>query len=299
MIAYNPREWFSQIARFHKADTVRQLGPTMLILAAVTAIVAILEHHFIHVQADGRLSKMSVMYGFLGFVISLLLVFRTNTAYERWWEGRKLWGALVNCSRNLTVKINAILSKDDEDIRMKLIEHVSHFPFALKNHLRNVSSMNEEELSKLFQMVEFKSKKHIPLQISQSFYTELIKLQREGKITGEQLLILNQESQQWMEICGACERIRNTPIPYSYSTFLKKFIFIYVLTMPVIYGPVLMYFAIPLVVFVFYVLASLEIIAEEIENPFGTDANDLPLDEIAKNIRNSVEMISKVHHQDQ
>ncbi|MBX7051433.1 MAG: bestrophin family protein [Flavobacteriales bacterium] len=296
MIAYNPREWFSQITRFHKADTVRQLAPTMIILAAVTAIVVILEHYFIHVKADGRLSKMSVMYGFLGFVISLLLVFRTNTAYERWWEGRKLWGALVNCSRNLAIKVNAVLGNVHETSRQRLIEHIIHFPYALKNHLRNVTTMNEQELAELFKMVDFKNKKHIPLQISQSFYEELLKLHREGKINGEQLLIINQEAQQWMEICGACERIRNTPIPYSYSTFLKKFIFIYVITMPFIYGPVLMYFAIPLVVFIFYVLASLEIIAEEIENPFGTDANDLPLDEISKNIRNAVELISNSPH---
>lgn len=293
MIAYNPREWFSQIARFHKADTVRQLAPTMVILGAVTAIVVILEHHFIHVRPDGRLSKMSVMYGFLGFVISLLLVFRTNTAYERWWEGRKLWGSLVNCSRNLTIKILAVLDQENEGTKQKLIEHIIHFPYALKNHLRNVTSMNEQELSRLFQIVNFQNKKHIPLHISESFYAELIKLQRDGKITGEQLLIINQEAQQWMEICGACERIRNTPIPYSYSTFLKKFIFIYVITLPIIYGPMLMYFTIPFVMFIFYVLASLEIIAEEIENPFGTDANDLPLDEMAKNIRNSIEMISK------
>ncbi len=114
-----------------------------------------------------------------------------------------------------------------------------------------------------------------------------------GAINAEQLLIINQEAQQWMEICGGCERIRNTPIPFSYSAFLKKFIFIYVVTLPFTYGPVLGYYAIPIVSFIFYVLASLEIIAEEIENPFGIDANDLPLDEISKNIRSSIEMINE------
>ncbi len=290
MIAYNPKEWFSQIMRFHKADTVRKLAPTMSILAGITLLVVVLETHFFHISPDSKLAKTSVMYSILGFVISLLLVFRTNTAYERWWDGRKLWGALTNCSRNLAIKIHAIVQNEEE--QKHLIQLVIHFPFALKNHLRNAATMNESELAELYQITELKNKKHVPLQISSEFYDRIIALNRNGTINSEQLLLINQEVQQWMEICGGCERIRNTPIPFSYSAFLKKFIFIYVVTLPFTYGPVLGYYAIPIVTFIFYVLASLELIAEEIENPFGSDANDLPLDEIAKNIRNSVETIN-------
>ena len=112
-----------------------------------------------------------------------------------------------------------------------------------------------------------------------------------SKITGEQLIIINSEIQSFTDICGACERIKNTPIPYSYSAFIKKFIFIYVLTLPFGYVFSLGYYVIPVVVFIFYVLASLELIAEEIEDPFGTDANDLPTDKIAANIKKHVEEI--------
>lgn len=290
MIAYNPKAWFSIILRFHKADTVRILTPTMLLLGALTAAVVLMDKFVFEVKSDSTIAKVSVMYSLLGFVISLLLVFRTNTAYERWWEGRRAWGSLVNCSRNLAIKIAAICDETDKNYFCKLIVH---FPFALKNHLRNVSSMNEAELSELFQITELRDKKHIPSHISSDFYKRVTALRREGKISGEEMLILNQEAQQWMEICGICERIRNTPIPYSYSAFLKKFIFFYVITLPFTYAPVLGYYAIPIVIFIFYVLASLELIAEEIENPFGTDANDLPLDEMSKNIRSSVESILK------
>jgi putative membrane protein len=109
------------------------------------------------------------------------------------------------------------------------------------------------------------------------------------KITGEQLIILNNELQSLTDICGACERIKNTPIPYSYSAFIKKFIFIYVLTLPFAYVFILGYYVIPVVVFIFYVLASLELIAEEIEDPFGGDANDLPTKKIASNIKKHIE----------
>ena len=98
------------------------------------------------------------------------------------------------------------------------------------------------------------------------------------------LLIINPEITALSDVVGACERIRNTPIPYSYSSFLKKFIVIYCLTLPFGYVMSLHYWVVPVVTFIFYVLASLEQIAEEIEEPFGTDANDLPTDEISAGI---------------
>ncbi|MDB5240227.1 MAG: hypothetical protein JWP57_852 [Spirosoma sp.] len=100
--------------------------------------------------------------------------------------------------------------------------------------------------------------------------------------------MLNAEFQSFTEVCGICERIHTTPIPYSYSSFLKKFIALYCLTLPVGYVLSLHYWVIPVVLVVFYVLASLELIAEEIEDPFGVDANDLPTDRMAASIRKAV-----------
>jgi putative membrane protein len=110
----------------------------------------------------------------------------------------------------------------------------------------------------------------------------------EQKISGEQLLFLNNELQSFTDVCGACERIKNTPIPYSYSAFIKKFIFIYILSMPIGFAFSLGLFTIPVTTFLFYVLASLELIAEEIEDPFGKDSNDLPMVKMAENIKKNV-----------
>jgi putative membrane protein len=110
-------------------------------------------------------------------------------------------------------------------------------------------------------------------------------------LTGEQLLSLNAELMSFTDVCGACERILNTPVPFSYSVFLKKFIFFYVMTLPFGLAFSLGYYVIIAVAFTFYVLASMELIAEEVENPFGTDANDLPTDRISANIRKHVEEI--------
>src|SRR5262245_39198591 len=119
-------------------------------------------------------------------------------------------------------------------------------------------------------------------------YEHIQQLYKENKITGEQLLFLNSELQSFTDICGACERIKNTPIPFSYSVFIKKFIFVYVMTLPFGFVFSLGYYVIPVVAFIFYVLASLELIAEEIEDPFGNDENDVPTDLLAKNIQRHV-----------
>ena len=152
--------------------------------------------------------------------------------------------------------------------------------------------LNDEETSQqLFDDVdlEIDHHRHRPNQIAQMLFKKINDLYISKKITGDQLIILNKEIQSFTDICGACERIKNTPIPYSYSAFIKKFIFIYVLTLPFGYVFSLGYYVVPVVVFIFYVLASLELIAEEIEDPFGSDANDLPTAKIASNIKKHIE----------
>jgi putative membrane protein len=224
------------------------------------------------------------LHGLLGFVISMLLVFRTNTAYDRWWEGRKLWGALVNNSRNLAIKLSVMLPAEDKDNRNFFRKIIPAYAYALKKHLGHETTRislfdNDDQLQQ-----QINKDKHIPNQVAVLLLKRVQQLYEQGKIKGDQLIVLNAELQSFTDICGACERIKNTPIPYSYSAFIKKFIFFYVITLPVGYVFSLGYFIIPVVTFVFYVLASLEIIAEEIEDPFGGDENDLPLDKIAASI---------------
>jgi putative membrane protein len=116
-------------------------------------------------------------------------------------------------------------------------------------------------------------------------------LRKESKLLPEHLLFLQAELNNFTDAVGACERIRKTPIPFSYSVFLKKFIFLYVMTLPFGFVFSLGYWVIPVVSIIFYVLASLELIAEEIEDPFGSDANDLPTEEIALGIRVSIRQL--------
>lgn len=291
MISYNPKEWFTFIFRFHKADTFRKLLPLMMGIAAFSAVVAYLEINYWNLSENIHIRNIPVMHNLLGFAISMLLVFRTNTAYDRWWEGRKLWGTLVNNSRNLAIKLSSVLPPEEVGQRTFFTKMIPAFAYALHNHLHSEKirvELFEEDGVHGAILRGIDQNKHIPNQVAHLMIRHVQELYRDKKLTGDQLIILNSELTSFTDICGACERIKNTPIPFSYSVFIKKFIFIYIMTLPFGYVFSLGYLVIPVVVFVFYVLASLELIAEEIEDPFGGDANDVPTERLAQNIQRTV-----------
>jgi putative membrane protein len=286
MVQYNPKDWITFIFRFHESDTFRQLIPMMFFIGLYSYGIAYLEIEYWKLSETSHVKNLNIMHTTVGFVLSLLLAYRTNTAYDRWWEGRKQWGSLVNNSRNLALKLSAYLS--DENDRNFYRKVIPAYASVLSKHLLNedVSKMLFEGLD-----LEIDHHKHRPNQVAKMLFQKANDLYKSSKITGDQFYIINSELQSFTDICGACERIKNTPIPYSYSSFIKKFIFFFVMTLPFGFVFSLGYYVIPVVIFIFYVLASLELIAEEIEDPFGNDANDLPMTKIASNIKKHVEEI--------
>ncbi|CAM3964063.1 bestrophin family protein [Flavobacterium cucumis] len=286
MVQYNPKDWITFIFRFHESDTFRQLIPMMVFIGCYAAGVAYLELEYWKLSENSHVKNLTVMHTTVGFVLSLLLAYRTNTAYDRWWEGRKQWGSLVNNSRNLALKLSAYLPEESDRNFFKKV--IPAYASVLSKHLLNedVSKMLFEGLA-----LEMDHHKHRPNQVAKMLFQKANDLYISGKISGDQFFIINAELQSFTDICGACERIKNTPIPYSYSSFIKKFIFFFVMTLPFGFVFSLGYYVIPVVIFIFYVLASLELIAEEIEDPFGNDANDLPMTKMAANIKKHVEEI--------
>ena len=130
MINYNPKNWYSLIFEFHKSDTINKLFKTIIFYSIYCFIVLYVELHYTNFK-----STISI-HSLLGFVIGLLLVFRTNSAYDRWWEGRKLWGELTNTSRNISFKMNMILDQTEINERKFFHTYISNFAISLKEHLR-------------------------------------------------------------------------------------------------------------------------------------------------------------------
>lgn len=270
---------------------MRKLFPLIVAIAAYSILVVLLEKHWLNLSENLFIKNLFYLHNLLGFAMSLLLVFRTNTAYDRWWEGRKQWGALTNNSRNLAIKLQAFLQPTDEHNRRFFREAIPLYAAVLREHLLQESTrlaLDDVDHSELRQIDH---SKHAPNQVARLISDRVVLLYRQNVISGEQLIFLNNEISSFTDICGACERIKNTPIPYSYSAFIKKFFFIYIMTLPFGYVFLLGFWMVPVVAIVFYVLGSLELIAEEIEDPFGRDSNDLPMEKIAENIKKHIREI--------
>lgn len=286
MIKYNPKNWYKFIFAIHKSDTLRIMWKELIYMGVFTVLIAYVKIAFF--PDEHVLSKLIAVYSLIGFVISLLLVFRTNTAYDRWWEGRKKLGCLVNDTRNLSIKLSGLVNDtEDRDFFKRMI---SNFTIAAKEHLRENTKLEELDLNESEKKLLL-AKVHIPNAISQLIYKRIIELNKSGIVSGEDFIILDKNINALLDSLGACERIKNTPIPFSYSLFLKKFIFIYVITLPLAFVTDFGYYSALIATFVFYVFVSMEVLAEEIEDPFGTDDNDLPTDGLSLKIRDNVHEI--------
>ena len=195
---------------------------------------------------------------------------------------------MVNDSRNLAVKIKTLnLSREDQSFFSRMI---SNFAVASKDHLKKEAILRNLDLT-TEEIARLNQEEHIPVSIVELMYERLNQLKKSGVIQWEEYIILDKNLNGFIDMIGACERIRNTPIPYSYSLFIKKFIFIYTGTLPIAFVGLLGYFSVAVTVLVFYVLVSMEILAEEIEDPFGLDDNDLPTDELSERIKSNISKI--------
>ena len=290
MIKYNSKLWFTIIFHSYSRGVMRTLTPALIFITLFSTglcyvLLDILRFH----ESDFKTTIS--MHSLLGIVLGLFLLFRTNTAYDRWWEGRKLWGSMVNNTRNFAQKINAFLDSADSENRQWFVQMIPNFTVSVRDHLRNGVVLKELDIVDQYFWKQIEGAKHIPNRLSSMMYERINQLYKNGIFTGDQLLLLDREMKEFSEILGACERIKNTPIPYSYTMYIKQFIFIYLVTLPFAFVTTSGYITVPIVALISFVLLSVELIAEEIEDPFGKDINDLPIDELSEKIKANVREI--------
>ena len=219
-------------------------------------------------------------------MLGWLLVFRTNTAYSRWWEARTLWGALVNASRNLALKFVCIGSISPAE-RQRAHELLAAFPVALKCHLR---SENATLLPvNIRQMAE--GDHHIPLSIVHQLYSILGRAKQQRQLDGDELRVLDAELLRLMDICGGCERILKTRIVRSYRVFARQCVLIFLGTLPWGVAKDFGLWALPLTFISAYFMLGLETVAEHVEEPFGYDEDDLDLESLCDTIKESVQQV--------
>ena len=246
---------------------------TLAVLAGVYAAFCVWLELLIAPRFSGRTPNFHVT---LSLVLGLLLVFRTNAAYARWWEARILWGSLVNTSRNLAVKIVTIpvaASKNEIDDAGRL---VLAFPYALRDRLRNTVSNDVP--------AEFDDAAHKPGAIVKRLYQLFTGWRREGHIDGADLRILDAEATKLLEICGACERILGTRMTRSYRRFARQCVALFLMILPWEMAVTIEWWTAPMVAVIAYFMIGLEVVAEHVEEPFGHDEDDLDLDGLCATI---------------
>ncbi len=290
MIKYNPKVWFSHIFHAYSRHVMRTLTPAVVFMAlfSIALCYLLLDVFSIH---ESDFKPTTDMHSLLGVVLGLFLVFRTNSAYDRWWEGRKLWGSYVNNTRNLAHKLNAFLPAGDLENRQWFSTMIANLVASTRDHLRNEAGYSDLIVPDDRFLERMRHAIHIPNRVSSLLYERVNDLYKKGVLTGEQLFLVDKELKEFSDIIGACERIKNTPIPYSYTMYLKQFIFIYIITLPFAFVTKVGYVTVPMVALITFVLLSVELIAEEIEDPFGKDINDLPTDELSEKIAENVQEI--------
>ncbi|MBM0741910.1 hypothetical protein JOY44_09780 [Phormidium sp. CLA17] len=226
-------------------------------------------------------------------VLGLLLVFRTNTAYERFWEGRKLWGMIVNTIRNLARHMWIVIpvkQPDDREGKVAALKLLIAFAIATKQHLRQEPL--DADVEKLIAPAKFRklqTMNHPPLEIAFWIGDYLQHQYSYQHFDSYQLTAMQNLLNSLVDCLGGCERILKTPMPLAYSIHLKQLLLLYCLSLPFQTVGQLGWWTGVVVALISFTLFGIEEIGIEIENPFGHDANDLPLDTICATMLRNIE----------
>lgn len=280
MVGYDPHQWmdhFLDIRGSMVREIMGRVGATVLWAAVVVAVDT-------WVRPVGVVSNV---HSLVGGALGLLLVFRTNSSYDRFWEGRKLWGGIVNETRNL-VRMSAAMIEDQGAVR-EIARWTAAFPYATMNHLRGGSDLgNAATRLDPAEVSAAVAAQHTPLAIVARVSDVLREQRAAGRLSDITLVALEQNLTLLVDYLGACERIRNTPAPFAYVVHLRRALVAYCVSLPFAIVDTSGWRTILDVFFIAYVFFGIEEIGVEIEDPFGQDENDLPLDQICANLERTL-----------
>ena len=258
-------------------SVARKLQWYLVVIAAGASIIALVAPHLVEgkrvIEANSSL--------FAGVILSMLLVFRTNSAYDRWWEGRRAWGQLVNDLRNLSIKYYEFVRPNLQE-REAFAKLLIRFAYGMKDHLRLLDSTHSRAPE-----CENPVSEH-PMLIVEEIYAVLDQKRREGRLNDMMFNVVDPHARALLDVLGACERIATSPITASHKSIILHIIVTYLLFVSFALAPEFGMWSVPVVLIGAYMVLGLEIVAEEKEHPFGTAEEDLPLDRICNNIERSV-----------
>lgn len=258
----------------HRRHLFKQLWAPSLAFGIYCFLAGAVEDHVLH--EDYKIG--APIQAVVAFLLGMMLSFRTNTAYDRWWEGRKLWGQLVNRLRGLALKARTQVDLTGPE-REEFARLLAGFAYAMRDRLR----YDQAKLQVVpgFQH-DSEDPRHVPVALARRIYERLGSWRAAGRIDGFGYQSFDLEATALMDVLGGCERIKSSPLVHSYRISIHHMIVAYLLALPwtlqnVPWNPLVAFMAA-------YFLLGVEMVAADIEDPFGCDLDDLPLDTICGNI---------------
>jgi putative membrane protein len=280
MVPYDRRHWLGSLLTV-RGSVIGAVSPRVLLAALAAAGLAWLHTHGYSIKIPIAVPALT------GTVLGLLLAFRTNTGYDRFWEGRKAWGAIVNRTRNLGRQ--SVTSFDDPHIRKHLATLAVAFAHAARHELRG--DKDYPEIFRLFDEETAQSLMKPPgpaLRVLSEIGSTLHQGRLDGHLDSIDQARLEEDATKLIDSIGVCQRIQKTPIPFAYAIFVRRFLLLYTLTLGFALAPVLEWWSVGAVAVISYFLYGIEQIGVEIEDPFEQGANDLDLDAICATIERNV-----------
>lgn len=287
MIIRERSNWFLMLFIW-RGSVLRKIILQLLIITAFSVVVL----YFKGNVYEYKVHLNPAIFTLLGLSLAIFMGFCNSASYDRFWEGRKLWGALVIESRSLAREVLTLINDNDADAKAKKQEFakmIAAFSWALNYQLRNKNAnaviknlLSEKNFEQL------KDKKFVPVILLKQMGAWLNERKKEGKMDSIILTAIDNQLNGMSQIIGGCERIANTPLPFAYSVLLHRTVYLYCFWLPFGLVDVVGWMMPVIVLFISYTFIALDAIIQEIQEPFGEEENDLALNGICETIQFSV-----------
>ncbi len=291
MIVRSKLNWFRMLFIWH-GSVLSDILPQLLLVLAIASFVTVSHGRLFHHQVPLTVAPFTL----LGVSLALFLGFRNSASYDRYWEGRKQWGALLNLTRSLVRQALTLGGLEPSDPRVaEWVSLLAAFTHALRHQLRH--SDPKPDLDRLLSpdlSAKVLAARYRPAILLTSLGRWVTARSREGRYGEMTATAFDHNLNGLSDVLGGCERLAGTPLPYPYSVMIHRTVYIYCFLLPFGLVGTLGVMTPVMSVLVAYTFMALEALAEEIEEPFGTLPNDLPLEEMSGMIEETLlEMAGK------
>ena len=284
MIVRPKPHWFRMLFVW-RGSVLKDLLPR-LGLIVILSVVAVLAHQ--NVLGRWRFEISLQPFTLLGIALAIFLGFRNGVCYDRFWEARKLWGSILNASRALSRQALTLSSWSSDDAR-RFVKGLSAFPHLLRHQLRDTDGLDDIRALVPSEWLDRLHAAHYrPAMLVLLLGEDLRNARRQGQLPEMLAPAMEANLDVLADIVGGCERILATPVPLGYSVLLHRTVYFYCALLPFGLAPAIGWLTPLFAAFVAYTFIALDVIADELEEPFGTDPNDLPLLGMSRTIADSL-----------